>query len=129
MGMDTYPKDSTMFNETFTDDQSCLEYLFKLRWPAGYVCPKCDARDSYWRLDNGKVKCRKCHHVHSILSGTVFQGAHTPLLEWFRILWHFCLRKNGYSALSLHRTIARVLLSCIMALPAQVEEGDGAPRP
>ena len=103
--MDTYPKNTKMFDESFKDDASCLEYLFRIRWPEGYVCPTCQTHNLFWMLDKGKVKCRKCHHVHSALSGTVFQDTHTPLLIWFRAMWHICLQKNGYSALSLHRSL------------------------
>lgn len=105
MGMDEYPKNSKMFNETFTTDASCFDYLFKIRWPEGYVCPVCHERGHFWLLDKGKVKCKGCHHVQSILSGTVFQGTHTPLKTWFQIMWHICLQKNGYSALSLQRSL------------------------
>ena len=105
MCMDTYPLDTKMFNDVFIDDASCLEYLVKIRWPDGYVCPDCQAHGQAWLLGKGKIKCRKCRHVHSALSGTVFQDSHTPLLTWFRIMWHICLQKNGYSALSLQRSL------------------------
>ena len=103
--MDTYPLDTKMFNDVFIDDASCLEYLVKIRWPDGYVCPDCQAHGQAWLLGKGKIKCRKCRHVHSALSGTVFQDSHTPLLTWFRIMWHICLQKNGCSALSLQRSL------------------------
>lgn len=103
--MDTYPIDTKMFNEAFIDDDSCLKYLFKVRWPDGYVCPDCRTRGQAWMLGKGKIKCRKCHHVHSVLAGTIFHGTHTPLLTWFRIMWHICLQKNGYSALGLQRSL------------------------
>ncbi len=105
MCMDTYPIDTKMFNEAFIDDDSCLKYLFKVRWPDGYVCPDCRTRGQAWMLGKGKIKCRKCHHVHSVLAGTVFHGTHTPLLTWFRIMWYICLQKNGYSAQGLQRSL------------------------
>ncbi len=105
MYMDTYAIDTKMFNDVFIDDASCLEYLIKIRWPDGYVCPDCHAQGQAWMLCKGKIKCRKCRHVRSALSGTVFQDSHTPLLTWFRIMWHICLQKNGYSALSLQRSL------------------------
>lgn len=42
----------------------------------------------------------------SILSGTVFQDTHMPLLTWFQIIWYLCLQKNGYSALSIQRSLS-----------------------
>jgi len=104
--MDTYPINTRMFNETFKDDAACLEYIYQNRWPDGFVCPVCQAKGRFWRLVKGKIKCRECHHMTSILSGTVFQDTHTPLLTWFQIIWHLCLQKNGYSALSMQRSLS-----------------------
>jgi len=25
----------------FSTDEACRQYLFQLRWPAGFVCPRC----------------------------------------------------------------------------------------
>ncbi|NQZ07324.1 MAG: transposase, partial [Algicola sp.] len=36
-----YPKTWGQFVDWFHDDQSCLQYLEKLRWPNGFVCPRC----------------------------------------------------------------------------------------
>lgn len=103
--MTAYPNNSKEFDAFFPDEDSCLHYLFNLRWPEGYVCPYCHKRSEFWMLNRGKIKCRSCHHVYSILADTIFHRSHTPLLIWFKIMWHFCLQKNGYSALSLKRSL------------------------
>ena len=29
------------FQKRFSTEESCRDYLFQLRWPKGFVCPKC----------------------------------------------------------------------------------------
>ena len=40
------------FHDWFSTDEACLEYLAKLRWPDGFVCPQCGGRD-FWRTGAG----------------------------------------------------------------------------
>lgn len=103
--MENYPNTSKEFQSQFVDEQDCINYLIQVRWPDGYVCPFCGAKESFWFTERYLLKCSKCRRRHSILSDTVFQGTHTPLLAWFRIMWHICLQKNGYSALSIQRSL------------------------
>ena len=103
--MNTYPKNTREFEMVFRDDEACLQYLFGIRWPNGYVCPYCQSTGKYWHRSHGKVKCGKCRREYSILSDTIFQGTHTPLLVWFKAMWHICLQKNGMSALGLQRSL------------------------
>ena len=32
------------FQKEFPDETSCVAFLFKRRWPDGFVCPVCDKR-------------------------------------------------------------------------------------
>ena len=32
------------FQKEFPDETSCVAFLFKQRWPDGFVCPVCDKR-------------------------------------------------------------------------------------
>ena len=103
--MDIYPKTSKEFQVQFVTEQDCINYLIQARWPDGYACPFCGAHETFWLTEKYLLKCRKCRKRYSLLSDTVFQGTHTPLLAWFRIMWHICLQKNGYSALSVQRSL------------------------
>jgi hypothetical protein len=33
--------------DQFRDEAACREYLAKLRWPDGFVCPRCQGRDAW----------------------------------------------------------------------------------
>jgi hypothetical protein len=39
-----YPKTFGQFQDWFGTDEGCFEYLARLRWPQGFVCPKCGGR-------------------------------------------------------------------------------------
>ena len=103
--MDAYPKNTKEFEAFFKNDEDCLRHILSLRWPDGYGCPACHSRRKSWLKSNGKIKCADCGRSLSVTSGTVFQDSHTPLLTWFRVMWHLRLQKNGISALSLQRSL------------------------
>jgi hypothetical protein len=37
------------FQEKFNTEEKCREFLFKLRFPQGFVCPKCGCTEYYFR--------------------------------------------------------------------------------
>ena len=36
-----FPKNEIEFDKRFSDPAACYEYLFKLKWPNGFLCNKC----------------------------------------------------------------------------------------
>jgi transposase-like protein len=88
----------------FADDSSCRSYLFALRWPEGFVCPRCGGRAA-WPMRRGLWLCGECRHQASVAAGTIFQDSHLPLTTWFRAMWHVTSQKNGASALGLQRVL------------------------
>lgn len=103
--MDEYPKDTKEFDKWFPSDNECLNYIIRLRWPNGYQCPHCHVVGQSWLRDRGRIKCKNCRHEQSVTGGTIFHRSHTPLRTWFKIMWNICLQKNGYSAMSLQRSL------------------------
>lgn len=88
----------------FSTEAQCLEYLFKLRWPYGYVCPRCGCVDC-WQVGPAKYKCQGCSYQTTVIAGTIFQDTHKPLTLWFRAIWYVTSQKNGTSALGLQRIL------------------------
>lgn len=38
------------FDEFFSTEEACQNYLFRVRWPHGFRCPRCDmSDDEIWR--------------------------------------------------------------------------------
>jgi transposase-like protein len=97
MIIEDYPKNFQEFLDRFQTDDDCWEYLFALRWPNGFFCPKCSNAKYY--LNNRKVaECHSCGHQLSVTAGTIFHGTRKPLLLWFHVMWWVAAQKTGVSA-------------------------------
>lgn len=99
-----YPRSVGEFQAWFRTDADCLDYLEWLRWPGGFVCPRC-GHGAGWRLADGRFMCSACSGRSSVTAGTIFDRTRTPLTVWFTACWLFASGKNGISALSLQRTL------------------------
>jgi transposase-like protein len=102
--VENYPKTLLELERQFTTEQACREYLFALRWPDGFVCPRCGSGQA-WPMSRGLWLCRCCRHQASVTAGTIFQDTRTPLTVWFRAIWLLTSQKNGISALGLQRVL------------------------
>jgi hypothetical protein len=91
--------------ERFRDDAACREYIRRLRWPDGFVCPHCMALGEPWVMSDGLLRCRSCNGRTSVTAGTIFQDTRKPLRTWFLAMWFVTSRKNGVSALGLQRVL------------------------
>jgi len=92
------------FIKRFPDEESCREHLYKMRFPKGFVCPKCE-NDEYWNVGNRLYECKKCGRQTSIIAGTIFQDTRKPLKDWFIAIWWVTTQKNGASALGLQNVL------------------------
>jgi transposase-like protein len=99
-----YPQTYQQLQRWFPDDAACLEYLARLRWSAGFVCPACAGGES-WRTRQGLWMCRACGRKTSVAAGTIFHRTRTPLSTWFAAIWFVTSQKNGVSALGLQRVL------------------------
>jgi transposase-like protein len=88
----------------FATDADCLDYLEWLRWPDGFVCPRCGHAGG-WAVGDGRHKCTGCGARTSVTAGTLFDRRRTPLTVWFTACWMFASQKDGVSALSLQRAL------------------------
>ena len=100
-----YPNTYRGFVEMFPDDIACADYIAKLRWPEGFVCPACHRKGIPWQASRGRLACRFCRHQASVCAGTIFDKTRTPLTTWFEAAWHVSTAKTGMSAKTLERTI------------------------
>lgn len=103
MAMENYPRNMSEFEQLFSDEDACIDYLVKVRWPSGVTCSYCGCK-RLWR--SGLLfSCAACKQQTRIMAGTIFQDTHLPLRTWFRAIWWVVTPKNGASALSLHRLL------------------------
>jgi transposase-like protein len=92
------------FEAMFDTDDACRQYLERLRWPAGFTCPRCDGRAA-WPSRRGLLICRNCEYQASVTAGTLFQDTRKPLRLWFRAIWYVTNQKQGASALGVQRVL------------------------
>jgi len=85
--------------EAFPDDGRCEVYLFRRRWPDGFICPKCGF-GRYVALTSRAhtYECLRCHQQTSITAGTVMHRSKLPLTVWFGAIHLITTRSNGISA-------------------------------
>lgn len=103
--MEDYPQSIAEFEHRFSSEKACRDYVFRLRWPDGFRCPKCGTGGKVWQLGNQLLECASCGHQTTVIAGTVFQGTRKPLTAWFRAMWYVTSQKNGASALGLKRVL------------------------
>ena len=101
---DDFPATLPEFESRFSTENACREYLVQLRWPQGFVCPRCQAREA-WMSTRGLWVCRLCQFQISPTAGTLFQDIRKPLTLWFRAIWWVTSQKNGSSALGIQRIL------------------------
>jgi transposase-like protein len=100
-----YPRTFQEWRAWFPDEAACVAFLEQLRWPDGFVCPRCDWRGG-WRVGQRRMwMCSSCGVKSSVTAGTIFHRSHTPLSTWFAAAWFVTSSKNGMSALALQRQL------------------------
>jgi transposase-like protein len=99
-----YPMTLGEFENKFNTEEACRDYLFSLRWPKGFICPKC-FNTKAWTVRTVLLECSKCHYQTSVIAGTIFANTRKPLTMWFRAIWWVTSQKNGSSALGLQRIL------------------------
>ena len=102
--MGDYPKTMQEFQDWFSSEESCRQYLFRLRWPKGFQCPRCGNEKS-WAMSRDLYRCTGCDLQSSVTAGTIFQDTRKPLRVWFQAMWYVTNQKQGVSALGLQRVL------------------------
>jgi transposase-like protein len=102
--VEEYPRTILELERQFASEEACREYLFRLRWPDGFICPHCHSRE-VWRASRGRLICRQCRYQGSLTAGTIFQDTHKPLELWFRAIWQVVSQKNGASAVQVQQIL------------------------
>ena len=102
--VEQYPGNLSEFEAWFDTEQACREYLFRLRWPEGFRCPRCEC-SHFWPVRSVLMQCQQCGHQTSVTAGTISQDTRKPLVDWFRAMYWLVSQKNGASALGLQRVL------------------------
>ena len=93
------------FRRRYNTEDACRAELFRLRFPNGFVCPKCGCVEYYPVHGRNIYQCRSCRHQISVTAGTVMRRTHLPLTLWFWAIYLCATDKRGISAVQLSRTL------------------------
>jgi transposase-like protein len=103
----------------FSDEDKAREFIEKLRWPDGPICPHCGEINNAYKLEpkppkkdsknthvrKGVWKCGGCREQFTVTVGTIFEDSHIPLSKWLLAYHLLCASKKGMSAHQLHRML------------------------
>src|SRR2546429_6237384 len=89
----------------FSDLDVANEYVAKLRWPDGPVCPRCGGREHSFLTTRRIWKCKTCKRQFSVKVGTIFEDSALGLDKWLPAIWLAANSKNGISSHELARSL------------------------
>jgi transposase-like protein len=99
----------------FSTDEKARQYLEKIRWPRGVVCPHCRNRveKRIWQIKAnagkniraGLYHCAKCGKQFTVTVGTMFEDSHIPLRKWLVAWYLLCSSDKAISALEFQRLL------------------------
>lgn len=93
------------FHARFPGESECFKYLEKVRFPKGFLCPRCGSHKSGLVMTRDLWQCKKCRSQVSLTTGTMFHRTRTPLLQWFWAIFLVAKDKRGHSALQLSKEL------------------------
>lgn len=100
-----YPQTWSEFLEQFHSEDACLDYLERIRWPSGFVCPRCGVVEDAYRGTRSRLICPACQYQCSVTAGTIFDKTRMPLRVWLAAAWYITSQKHGVSALGMKRVL------------------------
>lgn len=102
-----FPTSLPEFQRVFPSDAACAKYLESLRWPDGFMCPKCGVFGEPYRFAArpAVMRCRSCKADVSLTAATVMHSSHTPLSVWFWAAYLVATQTPGQSAMQFQRQL------------------------
>ena len=78
-----------------------------MRWPDGFVCPKCGSKEYGYHTTKNVFQCKAkyCRHQTSVTAGTVMDHTRLPIKTWFWAIFLMATDKRGSSATYLGATL------------------------
>jgi transposase-like protein len=96
----------TQFNKQFPNDNACLEWIMRHKYPDGIHCSFCGKITKHYKITSRQsYACDLCgHHVHPMVD-TIFEKSTTPLKQWFYAMFLISATRCGISAKQLQREL------------------------
>jgi len=101
------PKVSLLeWQNRYGTERACEKVLVKIRWPNGFICPRCNSKDASYITTRKVYQCSQCRYQVSITAGTLFHSTNLSLVKWFWAIYLAATDKGGISALRLAKHIS-----------------------
>jgi transposase-like protein len=94
------------FIARFHLEETCADYLFHIKWPNGFACPRCN-HHHFYKMTTRRLplyECASCHHQASLTVGTVMEGSRTSLQKWF-LAFYLVSQPQSINAIQLMKRI------------------------
>lgn len=91
------------FQKFFKNEDDCKQYLFDLKWGNGYVCRRCNCKESNKGKTRFHLRCKQCAYDESVTAHTMFHKLKIPLLKAFGMCFRLSVRKKGMSTMELSK--------------------------
>ena len=93
------------FERKFNTIAKCERFLFRQRFPNGFVCPVCGHTKYYYITTRKQYECKNCGRQTSVTAGTIMHRRRTSLKKWFWAIYLCATDKGGISAKRLQKHI------------------------
>ena len=101
------PKVSLLeWQNRYGTERACEKVLVKIRWPNGFICPRCNSKDASYITTRKVYQCSQCRYQVSITAGTLFHSTNLSLVKWFWAIYLAATDKGGISALRVAKHIS-----------------------
>lgn len=78
------------FDDLFSTDEKCFEFLAGKKWENGFICRKCGHTNYCKGKKPYSRRCTKCKSEESATAHTAFHKCKLPLTEAFKITYIIC---------------------------------------
>lgn len=91
----------------FPDEDSAREWIEKIRWPNGPICPRCDSDNVQHPVTHSTMthRCRSCRKWFTVRTGTPMQASNLGLQTWVIAIYLLNTELKGRASMKLHRDL------------------------
>jgi transposase-like protein len=106
----TYPSTQLQAIRYFADPDVAHDYMVRVRWPNGVICPLCGSANVKFTKTKGEKprrlwNCHGCNRQFTAKVGTIFEDSPIGFDKWWPAIWMAVNCKNGISSCELARAL------------------------
>ncbi|GAB3925242.1 transposase [Mucilaginibacter myungsuensis] len=92
-------------NDYFADEQTCIDYLARLRWGGNVVSPF-DAASKVYKCKGNKYRCKNTGRYFNARTATIFDNTRIPLSQWFAAIYLFTQGQKPITSVQLSKYLS-----------------------